>query len=74
MIKHSSFKAHTESLQDLLVRHFGLLPLPISVAIHCVGGILWLDLRLRWSRHLFHQAGRLCWFQDRTCVDLHDQT
>lgn len=39
-----ALKKHTESLQNLLVCHFGLLPLAVSVAIHCVGRVLRLNL------------------------------
>lgn len=37
-------KTPTESLQNLLIRHFGLLPLAVSVAIHRVRRVLRLDL------------------------------
>ena len=39
-----SLKARTESLQNLLVCHFGLLPLAVSVAVHGVGRVVRLDL------------------------------
>lgn len=68
--KTVALKTRTESLQNLLICHFGLLPLAVSVTIHSVGRVLRLDLRLRWSQHFFHGGGRLWWVHDRACVDL----
>lgn len=75
--KHSSWQSvkprkwtHTESLQNLLIRHLGLLSLAVSVAIHCVRRVLRLNLWLRGRRHLFHRGRGLWRVHDGARIDL----
>ena len=63
-------QTHTESFQNLLIRHFGLLPLAVSVPVHCVGRVFRLDLRFWRSQHFFHRGRRLWWVHDGARVDL----
>ena len=70
MLHRSTERQHTQSLQNLLVCHLGLLPLPISVAVQSAGRVLRLDLGLWRGCDLLHRGGRRQGLDDRAGVDL----
>jgi hypothetical protein len=71
MLHRSTKRQHTQSLQNLLICHLGLLLLPVGVAVQSAGCVLWQDLGLRRGCDLLHRGGRRQGLDDRAGVYLY---